>query len=509
MNRNYVLPLAVSAALMGVSMSASAVPSSAVAADHMLRIGGATATNQVLRDVFLHSTAGICNGTDIQVYEGSNQRMVACTARTFAAGSPYAAVSGESIGYIKESNGGSGNGTQPVANQTPLTFLNPASPGCTGTTAVPAAGGLFAYTLNTGCANMQSLAPEIGIADVEGKLLGFTGAGLTPIPLLDVVFGVPVSLPLYRALQTAQGLATNDTCGTVPTLTRSQVAALYTGNIFDGTVLVTSGADDGAAIDGNLGKPIHICRRGNSSGTQAGAKAFFLNEGCSTNVQPFFTPDVSGCTASGCAWPTATVNGVAQDFRGDLVYAGSGSGQVVQCLNFYGTQASDNFAVGVLSTENTTVGQSYRFVRIDGALPTLESTANGNYQYFTSDVMNLNAGSITYSADETAIYTYISDAAGSPALLDPVNQPFRDGMCSSATNLGDGGVLASSKYIDAFGFPVGHEAPFSGAEIRDNPINTQTKQPLGVINNCQPPVTHPASEVEAAGGQFRATVPTF
>jgi hypothetical protein len=117
--------------------------------------------------------------------------------------------------------------------------------------------------------------------------------------------------------------------------------------------------------------------------------------------------------------------------------------------------------------------------------------------------------STAYSTFELAMVNYISDAAGTPSLVGPVNQPFQNGICTSATSLGDGGVLASSKYIDAFGFPAGHEAPFSGAEIRANPINTQSKQPLGSINNCQPPLTHPGVEVEAAGGQFRGTLPVW
>ncbi|HKU16662.1 MAG TPA: hypothetical protein VJQ52_19880 [Steroidobacteraceae bacterium] len=508
MNCNVLLKTAVGLALIGACAPVFAVDSSTVAADHLLRIGGATATNNILRDVFLHSTAGLCATGTVDVYEGTNQRLVACRAKTFAVGSPYAAISGENIAYIKESNGGSGNGTGPVANQTSLVFLNPANPTCGAAQNVAAASGLLAYTLHPGCTGTQSIAPEIGIADVEGKLLGFTGTGLTPIPLLDIVFGVPVSLPLYRDLQAAQGLGSDDTCANVPSLTSSQVAAIYTGNIFDASVLVQADqGDNGSQIDGGAQKAIHICRRGNSSGTQAGTQAFFLNQGCASDVAPFFTPDVPQCLAGGCSWPTQVINGVTQNFQDDLVFAGSGSSQVQQCLNFFGGQANDNYAVGVLSTENSTSGQNYRFVRVDGALPTLESTANGNYQFFTSNVMNL--GTLSYSADETAIYTYISDAAGSPALLDPLNQPFRDGMCSSATNLGDGGVLASSKFIDAFGFPANHEAPFSGAEIRDNPINTQTKQPLGVINNCQRPVTHPAVEAEAAGGQFRGTIPTF
>src|SRR5262245_32933815 len=104
MNRNSALKIAVSLAMLGASHSVFAVNSSAVAADHLLRIGGATATNGVLRDIFIHGTAGLCAAGTVDVYDGTNQRMVACTAKTFAPGSPFIAISGENIAYIKESN---------------------------------------------------------------------------------------------------------------------------------------------------------------------------------------------------------------------------------------------------------------------------------------------------------------------------------------------------------------------------------------------------------------------
>lgn len=483
MKGNLALRLAVSAALLGTCASASAVGIGAVAADHLLRFGGATATNGVLRDVFIHATDGIC-ASGVEVYESTiNQFAVACTAKTFSSTS-FNAISGENIGYIKESNGGSGNGVAPVANQTTLTFLNPAAPTCGVTVSVAPANGLLGFIRHPACTGVQTIAPEVGIADVEGRLLGFTGSGLTPRPLLDIVFGIPVTVNLYRDLQTKQGLPLTDDCSAVPSLNPSQITGMYTGNVFDGTVL---GLDAQA---------INVCRRGNSSGTQAGAKANFSGEGCVANVQPVLGADVGACTASGCTFPTATVNGVVQNFADDLVFAGSSSGEVVECLNARNGVAGDNYGIGVLSTENNALGTNYRFVAISGALPTLQGTASGEYTYFTSNVLNLRSAGGVYSADETAITNYVSAAAGSPSLLDGVNQPFRNGICNGsgvgeASILGDGGVMASSGFLDAFGFPVGHEAPYSGEEVRLNPINTQTRQPLSAINNCQVPVTHP------------------
>ena len=517
---NHLVRLAVGAALAVSAGSALAVDSSTISANNFLRIGGATSTDPVIQGLALNPAAGVCasGGTfTVDVYTATNQFMVACTAKNFS-NTSYSALSGQNIGFIKESNGGSGNGTGALANHTTLAFLNPAAPNCNAGVPVAATATNVAYTLHANCTGFlaPAQAPQLGIADVEGRLLGYTGSNLTANPLVDVVFGVPVSLPLYRALQAAQGLAATDACNTVPSLTRAQITALYTGNIYDSTVLVSQLT--GAALDASA-KAIHICRRGNSSGTQAGTAAYFLNQNCTPAAsapQPFFLPDNSNCTAGGCAWPTQTIGASVVDFRGNLVYAGSGSGQVVNCLDYYGAQASDNYAVGVLSTEFPYVGHNYRFVRVDGAIASVEQTMNGNYSFFTSDVLN-TANDISYTGIQTAMKNYISQLAGSPNLIIPLQQV--DGVCGPVFDnsnppvqivAGDGGIMASSTYLVSLGaYPAGIAPPFTFTEARAFPVNTMTKKPTGAINNCQPPVVDAFSPAEAAGGDPRATISTY
>lgn len=504
MKLNLPVKAAVTAAMLASSVgSAFAVTP---APDHFLRVGGATATNGVLFDLFLTASVGLCassvdvytstDGADVQTIKNGAQTQVTCTPKTFSNPAYTALNSGSTapnpaIGYNKESTGGSGNGTGVLASGGTLPFLTASAPTCSGSVAVGAAGGLLGYTLHTGCtAAATGVSPEVGIADVEGRLLGYTGSALTAKPLLDVVFGVPVSIPLYRALQTAQGLPTDDSCGSAPSLTRGQIAALYTG------VAPTSGVFSGLPA-----KQMHICRRGTSSGTQAGAQAYFLSQGCSADVLAFAPPDSAGQLTNGVTW--ASTAGVSQ-----TVFAGSGGGEVQACLTAFSDNpdTENNFAIGVLSTENsplTTTNAArnkYRFIRVENALPTLQGTANGGYQYFTSNVLNVS-NNIAYSPAETAIYTYWSNAAGDPAVVSPLNVPTRNGICTaSGTTFGDGGVLASSGYIDAFGVPSGYTAPYDGQEVRDNALNTQSKQLVGFINNCQVPVTHPALEIEATNG---------
>jgi hypothetical protein len=508
MTRNMLVRIAVGATLAGASFTSFALTPNQVPENNRVYIGGATATNDVLRDVFLSSTVGLCQAGTIDVYEGTNQRAVLCTARA-GLGAQYAQIQGQPIGYIKESNGGSGNGTQPVANQTSLVFMNLGNTatggGCTTTqTNVSVGAGLHNVTLRTGCNATFSRAPGAGIADVEARLLNASPAEqalLNASGLTDVVFGVPVSTPFYRALQQAQGLATNDDCANAPTLTRNQVAAMYSGFIGVASQLVSANAgDEGVPLPE---EQIYVCRRGDTSGTQAGTEAHFLRQRCEEGVATFVTPDEADlCLTNGCTWPGGTGN--TPNFTDDIVYAGSGSGQVRSCLDFHGD--NNHFAIGVLSTESNPFsgsGLSFRWVRVDGALSTLEQTANGNWSFFTSNVLNRRNPNVLTN-QQNQIVNYFVNNVGNPTFIAGLNSPFKNNIClnGGATAAGDGGVLA----VAGTPFPAGIEAPYTSAEMASAPINAATKQPIGAINNCQPPMDFATTP---AGGQFRNNVPEF
>src|SRR5262245_1095980 len=107
------------------SGAALAVVPSAVNANNILYVSGATATDQQLEDLGRLITGGLCVGTTstttttIRIYRGvSNQRVTLCQG----AGTGLA---GNNIGIAKESGGGSERGIGPVAaGDTSLTWLN-------------------------------------------------------------------------------------------------------------------------------------------------------------------------------------------------------------------------------------------------------------------------------------------------------------------------------------------------------------------------------------------------
>jgi hypothetical protein len=510
---------AVSAALL--ASAGSAFAGTVDTNGNNLRIAGATATNKVLFDTFLSSASGICAAGNVHVYTtqtslgtsfGSNSVVVTCTAKTGFTGQ-FAVLNGAAVGYSKQGSGGSGEGTGTLAAGTNQTFTS--TTGC-GTTSSVSTAGLLTYTLHPSCPT-TSLEGEVGIADVEGDLLGYTGGGITANPMLDIVFGVPVTKPLYTALQAAQGLTQDDSCANVPTLTAGQISAIYSGQISNASSLLSSTAEDGSALPN---KAIHICRRGNGSGTQASAKAYFLGEGCMTRSGAAFAVGDFGEETfngnKGKKWtdplPQAAIDSGYTSFLDYAVFAGDGSGDVVSCLNGFGAKAGDDFAIGVLSTENAPnladATQRYRYVRVDGALPTLEQTANGNYTYFTSNVINVR-DTYGYTGIENALVAYLKNL--SPTVISGINAALPGKICTTSgtgdgTAVGDPGVLVSATYNDVFSPPAGHVAPYTGAEIAAYPVNSQTRQVNG-LNNCQAPLNHSLPGMESAGGEFRPNLP--
>mgnify|MGYP000464332713 CR=1 FL=1 len=454
---NLTKQLAAAALLtLGCVSAAHAINPASVPAANRVYFGGATATDNILENVLILQTGGVCTAGTIDIYRGTNQRVIACTAA-------IPGLVGQPIAFFKESLGGSGNGTTPVANGTSLQFLdvNNAAFACTsGPTPVAATATLNAYTVRTGCTPSIAQVPGAGVADVEPVLLGATPAqigNLTTNGVLGILFNPAVSLNFYRAMQTAQGLALNDLPANVPSLTSAQIRALFTGFYAD-----FSQFDD---LTPPADSTVYVCRRGNSSGTQASFESYFLNQRCVDGVAAFVEPTTTSCLGSGCGWSPA--------FAADAVFAGSGSGDVRACLDARNDAGS--WAISVLSTETTynNTDRQFRFIRVDGELPTLESVANGRYSFFTENVINRRNGAL--NANQSTLVQYLIANLGQPSIIAGINTPFQ------ANAHGDGGVIA----VPNFATIVPNASPVTQAAMRTNPVNSQLRNG----NNCTPPIS--------------------
>ena len=244
---------------------------------------------------------------------------------------------------------------------------------------------------NAAAVAADPLAPQLpvgGISDVEGSLFpaaigggDVSSAGTDSAVGIGQVFGVVTSVPLYRAMQMAQGffpLGTDfDTDGTGPdTGADGTFAAASAPSISKAqyTSIIASGGTfqtDWSPIVGaaGTGKKVILARRVQTSGSQASSNAFFLSNPCASGLQASYPP----LTA---AESTPSIE----------VFEGSGTGNVKTRITTATNAApatNQEFAIGVISAENdwrvesATGGQNgYRFIKVEGVHPETGDTAN-------------------------------------------------------------------------------------------------------------------------------------
>lgn len=469
--------------------------------------GGATATDNVLENVLIAADGdSICDPVlgDIDIWRSANQRVITCRVSNdhpVTAGRGFATrtAGGTMIAFHKESAGGSSNGVNPLINVArgqahSLRWLDVSQLTNDCTTSAAGGGNLLTYTNHDACSNTALTAVDTagsaafdvhgGISDNEPALAypapGADAARLTVVPGIQIVFGVPVTTALYRALQVAQfgdGSACDgsDAQNCVPSLDKNQIAALYTQQVFDWNNFVD---DNGTSLPAAAGVTppadefVRICRRVATSGTQASFEAVLLNARCVNGVQGFALPDDSSTIDD-------TVYSPSQFAAGSLVNAGPSSTNVRTCL---AAAHSGNFwGVGVLSTEvsdsNYNNGNAgFRFVAIDGAAPNLANVANGTYDFYSENTVNYissapgNQGALPAGDNRLDIVQLVSNRLGNLDALNTINASF-DGR-----PWGNGGVLALPTT------PTTNTAPYTAAELANEPVGTQTRNG----NTCQP-----------------------
>ena len=479
---------------------------------------GATATDNILENNFRLITGGVCAPlSPIGIYRvptaNRNNRVIFCRVTAnqvpgFPA-SDTTTVAGVETGglkvaFHKESIGGSSNGVVPLYNQTNLEFfdMTQAAATCDAPIARAATTELLGFNeyLNCDDVTVQRI-PNGGISDTEPGL-SFPKpteaqiGQLNTVAGLDIIFGVPVTQNLYRALQVAQGILSDDnpladgTCtvanadtpACAPTLTKTVVRGLYSGAITRWAQLYTrgpAGSENGVSITSGVGgtitppannfgggtaaaDSIFLCRRVATSGSQASAESHFLKQRCDTKSGTAPLAMRGGNIVAG-----TTANGIA------TVVFGEGSGDVRTCLAAHNTNGA--WAIGVLSTEVSSAPSGWRFVGLERGLPNIASVMNGQYDYFVTNTLNRKTGTGAPTGNTLALLQKIEGNFGNKALIAAANVSFQ------GRPWGDGGLLARYSPANAR-VP---DAVDGDATTRLNPVNTQSHALVGGrINNC-------------------------
>jgi len=276
---------------------------------------------------------------------------------------------------------------------------------------------------------------------VVSKTLNMASAGA-------LVQGIIVTRALRDALQAAQiaqGHLSPDCLGNeyascMPGLSKNLIASLFAGRIKRWSDLQVTHIPAGAtlpvsipltAYDGPGDTKVYLCRRNRGASTQAAFNAWFLNNPCSaaTALKP---TEVSN-PLSGPVVLTATQVTTEENCLADLDDGTNNSG-----LNPALTKA---WGIGMITTErNTRLAKNFRFVTIDGVVPTLENVANGRYGYFSEATYHWRKVDPKPRGDVLTLIQKIAAGASTPSILASINadigQPWGQGTFLALTAQG-------------------------------------------------------------------------
>jgi hypothetical protein len=488
------------AAAGGAVNSASALDISAYDASVVaVKISGSTALDNTIVNSAIETAApgGMCNVSGVAGSGGVNtvdiyyvgttgsytNRLIFCNASGNAG-----VAAGTKLAIYKESAVGSANGVQPLINAakgaaSAVNFINPAvitDAACATLNQVAATGNFGAYTQHSGCPVGDVVAndiPSMGVADVEASIL-LTAAGspisandassfLTASPTVDQIWAVPLTKNAYYALQAAEGFASpSDLPANAPTLTKSEVAGLLTGNVFGWSQIGLAPTDD----------TVYICRRDKGSGTEASFEAYFAGQRCSLSSLTIPQEDTAVVFANGSGGAVRTCL--------QHVFAGG-----VQTGFYSGTThtfAAGGYGIGLLNTELTPAnltgaGDAYRLIAVDGSGPLVENVTNGFYPYFsTGNGYVIKSGQHIPTGNVALANNKFLQLLGEAAFLADSNKAYASAPW----------VLPASQLGDAA--PAGHlpapAVPATAATVALSPVNAYTKKSSGAIDNCDTPV---------------------
>ena len=472
-----------------------------------LYVSGASAQDNSLERFFRLR----CEENTLDIYRvGGNQRLFFCTFKSDA--TEVLPIIDNfprriNIAFFKSSKGGSGNGVGPLIQNIELPFINILDLKKNFNKRCPAEKSIkhemnppFSSYVEHICTTSKrhSTIPDAGISDVEPKMFtrnfGFTKKQIKTLSVKSsnaLIFGVPVSLNLRNALQSAQfsikspchpeneiyerinpkllvPYGESNEC--MPGLTQPQLAGIFAGAITDWRQILNSEGYPMATIkleSGEISVPptvtkpsdtrVHVCRRVDTSGTQASFEMYFLNQRCSDDVESF----VKGSRT---------------------VLLGSGTSDVKYCLNY--SYSENLWSVGIFSTENVADlnEDKWRFIKINQVSPTLLNTYLGKWTFFIEQTIqwrNENSDN-PLEGFKLTLMNYISKQVGNPNVIQAINSDFRH-------TWGNAGIMALNTNNHR-PFLMKPGSPLTSEKIDELPVLPISRATLGYPNNCSPPL---------------------
>lgn len=452
------LTLVASLAASGLAMNSNAV-------DFELFLGGATALDTATRRLIV---IDVC-ASAIEKYSNSAVGFTyKCTPKAGLTGINPAT---DKVIVSKNTVAGSFTGVREVRNSTNL--LKPPTPLNLGTSACGAGTAATEFGIaitNFACTgNGGNAIPDAGFSDVEPAIFNslFTVTPTSPAPFgtswqnglssvaaFSQAFGFPVNDKTYRVLQVAQGkCASIPACQAAdPSFGETLAPMLNIGDVrgmFSGVLTSWDGLDanrntfnsllGNTATAAGLELAVKVCRRGDTSGTQATFRALCQGAPCLGNAAlPFQNNTQDNCSVNGATVGTGTGlnNG---GYIGDGVYpnitvdqcrgsytqvVNSGAGNVDTCL----TKADDldEMAIGVLGLDRIPgdagsgsgddpdgTNDKWHFVKFNGVYPSIANILDCKYELMAEATFNRRTAA--YTTQKTSLMDRIQNASADPA----------------------------------------------------------------------------------------------
>jgi hypothetical protein len=480
-----LITTAVAAALIAASGSASAVtPEQIRSADPRLineyYLTGSSTQDALILMGLLDPQGCSPDYSSLDVYIGHGDVVFTCYGRADVG----------VIDIIHKLTMDSAAGIAAVRDQTPLQYIDFFASDFTDCTMHYRGG----YTSWSSCtyARTKAVAPGNALSDADPAFLGqggsvINGTPLYPLYSLQKTYGVAVTVALRDALQQAQGLTVgSDFAADTPNLPVAAVAGVFNRRL-------KTAADLGVAGDTT---PIYPLRLGSNSATQKIAEAFFFSAGfvqANISATNFVSANVNynGFSASDATCGTATAAPSASPApTATPVYAGTIEEDVVNCLNRH--NAGHRYAIGNLSMLfnafanpasldpsghiDGNYATGFRYVKLDGYLPTVENVIRGNYEFYAEGGMILLNGPYdNYYVNRPWLFGY---GTGHNALFTQWTD-LPEGSRTSGLVKPGAAVAASCR---------GKFAAL-GTTPDTDPVNFATKNPSGVnVSNAMKPL---------------------
>jgi hypothetical protein len=488
----------------------------ALTAGNIVYVSGSTATDAAIQayaklDPAVDANAPFVAGS-YDLYKTATGYVLTGTA-----GPIFGAVAGQNIAIVKQTSGGSAVGIHNVAQgiaaanfpnlTTPATFSGSCSVSATAGASSPFQG-FSTYTCTL--AESQAIVPNAGISDEDPTTFVGTGgvtstdAGLlTSTHAVEVPFGIIVSTALRNQLQTAEGLTSgSETLANVPSLTTAQVRAILSGQMTSLSDLwvFNPTTQNPVQIDPS-GSLVHICRRGDTSGSQFAANINFFGKGCSkgAGVGAIAAPDTVSTQTSGEAWSGSATQ------LGDFVFAGSGTGDVRNCVAA-GLGAGDTFnaRIGFVSMDQVaSTGVNWRYIALNDIAPTIWNIQLGKYDWITEDTFNSTSASLALNGgpgNHATIFNTLNANLSNVNGLSGLNAATRNAAAlGDATGAADTGLVTLGNSVLFGASDASGPSATAGWPAAIRAIATAGKGPNSPISK-----TYPGQAVNNCNGAFQS-----